>query len=372
MQWVVTGMATLAIVLVAVLAFLIHGLGRGSIQAGFPRSLTSATQSPSPDVSPTASQSPSPSPSLSASVASPSAGSVSPSATASASAPAPRIGAALSFDGSTGKVLLFGGGNMQGDGTAYGDTWTWDGSRWASVRPDTSPPGRSFGLMAYDAQRHRTVLFGGGAPNSDAARNDTWTWDGRTWTEQHPATVPPSVTEANMAYDAAIGRVVLHGTTATHETGTWTWDGTTWTAVPGPQPPDRYQAAMAYDVANGQVILFGGSNQADSGLRDTWSFNGTTWQQAHPSTSPPSGSAFAAWDSRNSAVLLLTAGGETWTWASGAWSKRNSPTSPSPRAFAAIATDDATGTVVMFGGKVGNALSNATWTWNGSDWTRRT
>jgi hypothetical protein len=37
--------------------------------------------------------------------------------------------------------------------------------------------------MAYDAATRTVVLFGGlGA--EDKPLNDTWTWDGSTWTEQ--------------------------------------------------------------------------------------------------------------------------------------------------------------------------------------------
>ncbi len=62
--------------------------------------------------------------------------------------------------------------------------------------------------MAYDAATGTVVLFGGGGRRPVG---DTWTWDGTTWTQQHPATSPPVRCGTSMAYDAATGTVVLFG-----------------------------------------------------------------------------------------------------------------------------------------------------------------
>jgi len=39
------------------------------------------------------------------------------------------------------------------------------------------------GVLAYDAERDRVVLFGGRAGWPDADLNDTWEWDGVQWIE---------------------------------------------------------------------------------------------------------------------------------------------------------------------------------------------
>jgi hypothetical protein len=57
------------------------------------------------------------------------------------------------------------------------------------------------------------VLFGG---YGNRAFSDTWTWDGTTWTQQHPATSPPARGQAAMACDAATGTAVLFGGTTPH------------------------------------------------------------------------------------------------------------------------------------------------------------
>jgi hypothetical protein len=118
------------------------------------------------------------------------------------------------------------------------------------------------------------VLFGGS--NGHGNFGDTWTWNGTTWTEQHPATSPGIRQEASLAYDAATGTVLLFGGVNADSTyyfgNTWTWDGTTWTKqAPADHPPGRYEASLAYDAAAGTAVLFGGST-ATGYLADTWTW----------------------------------------------------------------------------------------------------
>ena len=46
--------------------------------------------------------------------------------------------------------------------------------------------------MAYDAATGQLVLFGGFDQQHGADLNDTWTWNGTTWTQLSPATSPPA------------------------------------------------------------------------------------------------------------------------------------------------------------------------------------
>ena len=76
--------------------------------------------------------------------------------------------------------------------------------------------------MTYDAATRNIVLFGGfnGGP-----LGGTWTWDGSTWTKQHPATSPSARSGASMAYDAATGNAVMFGGRGDNglPSTTWTW-----------------------------------------------------------------------------------------------------------------------------------------------------
>jgi hypothetical protein len=182
----------------------------------------------------------------------------------------------MAYDTATGTVVLF-GGLVDGLVGEYGDTWTWNGTTWTEQHPATSPPARQNAAMAYDAATGNTVMFGGGrSPRGQFHLfNDTWTWDGTTWTEQHPATGPEARLGAAMAYDPATGNVVLNGGLNDHAlNGTFTWDGTTWTKqLQRPRPPARWGAGMAYDAATGNVVMFGGVRpDSTSQDRGTWTW----------------------------------------------------------------------------------------------------
>jgi hypothetical protein len=233
----------------------------------------------------------------------------------------------MAYDAATGTAVLFGGVNLHG---FLSDTWTWDGTTWTQQHPAVHPFARSEASMAYDATTGTVVLFGGfnnTVPNR-ITLGDTWTWDGTTWTKQHPAVHPSPRDEASMAYDAATGTVVLFGgfNGNNYIDDTWTWDGTTWTQqAPATSPLERAQGAMAYDAATSTAVLFGGDGPGLTGdLADTWTWDGTTWTQQAPATSPLArDSAAMAYDTATSSVVLF--GGEntnlkgfvlsdSWTW----------------------------------------------------------
>src|SRR2546428_3791141 len=66
--------------------------------------------------------------------------------------PIRRVGPQLAYDGANGTVLLFGGYICQGASCfPVNDTWTFDGTAWHQQHPTTSPPARYLGTMTYDA-----------------------------------------------------------------------------------------------------------------------------------------------------------------------------------------------------------------------------
>jgi hypothetical protein len=77
--------------------------------------------------------------------------------------------------------------------------------------------------MTYDAATSTAVLFGGVNGHGELA--GTWTWDGSTWTKQHPATSPAARSAESMAYDPATGTAVLFGGNGTSSLlgDTWVW-----------------------------------------------------------------------------------------------------------------------------------------------------
>ncbi|MDX2131724.1 MAG: LamG-like jellyroll fold domain-containing protein [Planctomycetota bacterium] len=200
------------------------------------------------------------------------------------SANAPQVGRSASgaaFDVSRGRFVLFGGA-LAGDILSIGDTNEWDGSSWFQRLPSPSGPGLRCCLgMTYDAARGHTLLFGG--INGTTVFRDTWRWDGSTWLQL--SNTGPSVRYAPaLADDPVRQRVVFFGGTtsfgaSTFFNDTWEWDGSTWTQkFPAVSPPARRFHTMAFDPVRNAVILFGGEGPTNGAiLGDTWAWDGTNW-----------------------------------------------------------------------------------------------
>ena len=290
-----------------------------------------------------------------------------------AQAPAPqkppaRLDHAMAYDAARGRVVVLGGSNFS---LVLGDMWTWDGTTWTQSAASL-PPARTNHAMVYDAARGVVLLFGGfGVAGAGAKLNDTWTWNGTTWTKAAPASSPSLRDKHALAYDAARARVVLFGganAAGTALNDTWTWDGMTWTqANPSVSPSARSAYALAGDPARGRVVLFGGVI-GTSRSNETWTWNGSTWSQAIPVTSPPARDSHAlAYDATRSEIVLFGGDGtsgaaldDTWTWDGTTWKPMNAALHPSARAAHAMAHDAARGRMVVFGGFT-TALTNETW-----------
>src|ERR1700682_1762507 len=105
-------------------------------------------------------------------------------------------------------------------------TWTFNGIEWYQLHPAPQPLA-DWAVGAFDPTRQVVVAYVG---------DQTWSWDGRDWIQAHPAVSPKHLFFESMAYDPAMGRVVLFGgkrdfvgsqpTIITNEL--WTWDGIPW------------------------------------------------------------------------------------------------------------------------------------------------
>jgi Kelch motif/Galactose oxidase, central domain len=194
-----------------------------------------------------------------------------------ASSPPARNNAAMAA--LDGNVVLFGGDSSP---DPLGDTWTYDGRRWTQATPSASPTARTGAAMA--AFNGALILFGGvvGVLSGASRVNDTWKWDGSSWTQLMPKLSPPPRTSAAMQLLG--GRLILFGGQHVGVSGgserindTWAWDGETWTELsPGVSPPARAYAASG--VIGDRMFVAGGQGQAQA-LDDTWAFDGSTWTE---------------------------------------------------------------------------------------------
>ena len=177
-----------------------------------------------------------------------------------------------------------------------------------------------------------------------------------------------------MAYDAATGTVVLFGgehVFGVPVSGTWTWNGSTWTKQdPAHHPPPMFAelgSSMAYDTATRTVVLFGGHLSGHHTTNATWTWNGTDWTKQSPPTRPPvEENELLASDPATGNVILLEgySNGSTWTWDGTNWTE-SPATSPGVSFSTVMAADPATGNVILVEGY----SQSSTWTWNGTDWT---
>ena len=246
-------------------------------------------------------------------------------------APAVTAAAGVVHDPLTGGAVSF-GGVITPD-----QTWRWDGVSWSRLRPPSSPPKRVLTALADDPGRHRVLLFGGAAPAGPELA-DTWTWDGRTWTEQHPAHSPPASGAAVMAADPAHGVVVLvelccQAGVLAGSVATWTWDGRDWSRpLLAQQPPSPSGAGMAYDPATRRMLYASGIDPRvpDRSPSETWSWDGRTWTRIASLPRPPSTLARLATDSSTGHVVALVPAAparqslDTFEWDGSGWNLRGS------------------------------------------------
>ncbi|MCC7062487.1 MAG: hypothetical protein IT456_06755 [Planctomycetes bacterium] len=228
--------------------------------------------------------------------------------------------------------------------------------------------------MAFDAQRGRSVLFGG---TLGGEINDTWEWDGGTasWTQVLPATMPQVRAVHSMVYDSANGRCVMFGGTSSSILlgDTWQWNGVDWSQAATASPGARCGPAMAYDSARNKTILFGGQGSGPV-LNDTWEWDGSNWIQVSSSGPAPRYFHALAYDSQRGRTVLFGGrdGGnyysDTWEWDGATWTNTNTP-GPSARGYHAMVYDSQRERTVLFGGRDGGNLSD-TWEWDGLTWTQ--
>ncbi len=107
----------------------------------------------------------------------------------------------------------------------------------------------------------------------------------------------------------------------------------------------------------------------------------TNWTQVTPATSPPARSGAAVAYDEHTGQLVVFGGtdssgallGDTWIWDGTTWTQANPAASPPARSGAAIAYDADSQQLVLFGGSgsASGGLQGDTWTWNGTTWAQQ-
>ncbi len=280
----------------------------------------------------------------------------------------------MAFDDVRGEAVMLAAGFARCDG--FGETWTWAWHSWTLHTPEPPcPDGREDAAMSYDLSRRETLLFGGNSLCNGCLGylNDTWVWDGSTWTQRHPKYSPTVRYSGGMAYDSAAFQTVLFGGLGCNAQGgctyylgdTWIWDGSAWHRTQlATHPSARYSFGMAYDAARERIVLFGGFTDPGTS-NETWTWDGTAWTKQNPAQSPsPMGGLLLAYDRARQQAVLFGTDSSTWTWDGTTWTKQSPAHHPSLAEYSSMTYDDAMQRVVFFGN------DRTTWAWDGTDWTQ--
>ncbi len=288
--------------------------------------------------------------------------------------PSARYGAAMTYDQqtdgfvvTTSNLLVFGGADS--NGTPTNDTWLWNG-HWISVGCTPTIPARCLHAMVYDPAVGNTVLFGG--LDANGLLGDTWYWDLSygEWQQANIGFAPSPRLGHAMAYDPVTGMVVLFG--GLDQTGlrddTWLWNGGSWTTLGKlPSPSPRQGHAMAWDPNFGGIVLFGGTDS--NGVEaDMWKLTNNagvySWAQISQSGSPPRTGHAMVYDP-NCAQIEVFGGfdnngnplGDTWEYSDAfeTWTQAlNLGTRPAPRGAMAATYYPELSSLVFFGGNTTN------------------
>jgi hypothetical protein len=280
------------------------------------------------------------------------------------------------------QVVLVNGGPDRGKPASDPlELWAWDGKQWSLLSRDPDgPTWRNFQAAAFDSKRNVLIMHGG-VQDQNSRMQETWEWDGQTWTRFD---VPgPGYREgAMMAYDAARRQSILFG--GANEKfevlgDTWAWDGAQWTQVSTTGAAPRFPSAIVYDAAREKVLLFSGhfvDQTSYINFSDFWAWDGTSWKEIsmpgeHPGVRNISQMVF---NPVNQNVLLFGGGeeqflGDLWSWDGMSWSQLSQSGAP-VRSGAGGAYDPERNRLVVFGGvdKPGGKAITDTWEWDGQNW----
>jgi N-acetylneuraminic acid mutarotase len=309
--------------------------------------------------------------------------------------PSGRSGGSMAYDSVRKKLVLYGGGVY--NSAAKRDTWEYSvGTHAWSLLSTGGGPANGRAWIVFDSLRKQSLLMG--------TDGSVWSWDGAIWNQEVNSAAPSARSGMSGGWVPSLGAGLFFGGTSgdgrrAFLNDLWLWNGgwrqvsppggnaspSLWGATWQPRFGVNSVAAVGPTARTGHVlatgssagsVLFGG--ESDNGLlSDTWLLDDTSleWslQRSSPSPSPRTGHSMAV--STNGYVLFGglahpnggtdTLVNDTWFWSPGVWSQMNlSGSPPSARYGQAMATDDASKIVILFGGRDASGVLADTWMLN--------
>ena len=229
-----------------------------------------------------------------------------------------------------GRQMMMVNSGLDNSNKISSETYGLVNGNWVVVDREAHPDSTVFGAASYDKTRHRIVMFGGNNGTSDI--NETWEFDGVSWTRQTVSTIPGAQNGHSMTFYDSRDEVILY----TVDGDTYSYDGSDYTLEDGSSlPGTRLYSKMVYDSERDVVILFGGGYEGGGSWyygEGTYQYDGTSWTKVCGSgvtgcTTEPSGRkefAFVFDSKRNVAVLFggIAGSGETWEWNGTLWTEK--------------------------------------------------
>lgn len=252
-------------------------------------------------------------------------------------APSARSIGMMTYDAADKEVVMFGGLDTASS-AALNETWTYRAGVWTNLTPKlaVSPPAGYRAAMTYDGSDGYVLLFGGTIYGSTTPSAQSWKFVHNTWTSitANVTGTPPGVYRATMTYDAHDGYVVMFGGCTAKvcpEGYTYLYHNLTWTNLTSSlklAPSSRVYPQMTYDARDGYVLLFSGTKTTTGPpTGGTWAFSGGAWTNLSSSFpgggAPLRGEGMLAWDGSDDQALLFggvrgatltTLMGDTWSF----------------------------------------------------------
>jgi hypothetical protein len=144
-------------------------------------------------------------------------------------------GAGTAYDPMSRRVVSSGGAQQ----TGLQSTYAWDGHQWQVLSqspsvngvPDPSYPAGPC-TAATDAAAGQVVMVCS-FTNNGTAVGATWTFDGTNWNRAQNANTPlPPILSLSLAYDPAVGAVVMVYPGSSGTESMLMWNGNDWAAIP--------------------------------------------------------------------------------------------------------------------------------------------
>ena len=150
------------------------------------------------------------------------------------------------YDSHTGSVVLL----------DDAQTWVFNNSQWSRVATPTSPGVRTGAAMADDPAGQDIILFGGLNDSTLSYLNDTWSFNNSIWSLLSPASSPPAVSSAGLAFFPPGGYMLLAGGGNPSAVDTaWEFAAGSWHAIPSVAPSDAIIADLTFDAHDGYAFF---------------------------------------------------------------------------------------------------------------------